>query len=65
MKPKPKIKPRLMWGFYNRSGILIYQPTFHRDTLISILNNQHDASTYIRRVLVSAPPKRRKRHAKR
>ena len=60
---KPKIKPRLMWAVISKSGsprIVPDEPTKEGATEYC-----YDFGETVQRVLVIAPPKRRKHHAKR
>ena len=58
MKREPKIKPRLMWGVICSRGFPVYADVWRSH------DNQVCTQTWqatVRRVLVTTPPKRRKR----
>ena len=55
---KPKIKPKLMWGVF-KEGNLQFEPCFTKERAEH--TRSYYKSMYVQRVLVTAPPKRRKR----
>ena len=57
MKREPKIKPTLMWGCFDSAGGMFWRPTFLKSQSLELAGELFT----VRRVLVTAPPKRRKR----
>ena len=55
-----EIKPRLMWGVIERNGDVFIVRNTRRQAVNSLAANL--SGTTVRRVLVTEPPKRRKRH---
>ena len=66
MKREPKIKPTLMWGCFDSAGKMFWRPTFLKSHSLELAGLKSQSLGLsgelftVQRVLVTAPPKRKK-----